>query len=192
MTQHDDDLEQRTTAPDGRPQWQQPDWRREFPIDVPEDDYVARREFTKFMGLISLAFVVGQFWITLMSWLRRRDNENNPPAAKEIARLEELPKIGDAKSFAFSQEQDTCIVVRVSPGDDAAALRAYDQKCTHLSCAVLPNASKNCLDCPCHHGAFDLETGRPIAGPPRRPLPSITLEIRDGVVYATRVELRTI
>ena len=25
--------------------------------------------------------------------------------------------------------------------------------------------------CPCHHGKFDVETGEPIAGPPRRPLP---------------------
>ncbi len=63
MTQHGDEQEQRTVAPDGRPESEQPDWRRDFPIDVPEDDYVARRDFTKFMGLTSLAFVVGQFWI---------------------------------------------------------------------------------------------------------------------------------
>jgi Rieske Fe-S protein len=34
-------------------------------------------------------------------------------------------------------------------------------------------------------------TGRPTAGPPRRPLPKITLDIRDGTIYATGVELST-
>ena len=38
-------------------------------------------------------------------------------------------------------------------------------------------------------GTFDLDTGRPLAGPPRRPLPRITLEIRGGIIYATGVEV---
>ena len=193
MTEHGDEQEQRTVAPDGRPQSEQPDWRREFPIDVPEDDYVARREFTKFMGLISLAFVVGQFWIGIMSWLRRRENEEKPQYVKQIARLDEIPEVGDAKTFVYPEGEDTCILVRVRKGNDVGALRAYDQKCTHLSCAVVPNKAKACLDCPCHRGTFDLETGRPIAGPPRRPLPLIKLRLdEDGTIHATEVELRTV
>jgi hypothetical protein len=39
---------------------------------------------------------------------------------------------------------------------------------------------------------FEVNDGRPIAGPPRRPLPLVTLEIRNGTVYATGFELRTI
>ena len=34
------------------------------------------------------------------------------------------------------------------------------------------------IRCPCHEGYFDLDTGRQIAGPPRRPLPRIMLEVR--------------
>ena len=34
------------------------------------------------------------------------------------------------------------------------------------------------------------QTGRPLAGPPQRPLPRILLEVRDGIVYATGVEER--
>lgn len=191
MTQQGE--EQRgTVAPDGIAQALQPDWRREFPIDVPEDDYVARREFTKFMGLISLAFVVGQLWIGAMSWFRRRANAEKPSVPKPIANLDELREVGAAITFSYTDEHDTCILIRMHSGDDALALRAYDQKCTHLSCAVVPNKDKGCLDCPCHRGCFDLDTGRPIAGPPRRPLPRIDLEVRDGIVYATRVERRTV
>jgi Rieske Fe-S protein len=189
MAQQEMEQEERTIAPDGRPQSLQPDWRREFPIDVPEDDYVARREFTRFMGLTSLAFVVGQFWIAVASWYRARQPRPEP---KPIARLADLAAKGDALTFTYPEESDTCLIVRVGDGSDEKAFRAYDQKCTHLSCAVVPEAEKNCLQCPCHHGTFDLETGRPIAGPPRRPLPRIELEVRDGTIYATRVELRTV
>lgn len=49
--------------PDGRSADEQPAWRDDFPIDWPEDHYVARRDYTKFMVLTSLAFAVGQLWI---------------------------------------------------------------------------------------------------------------------------------
>ena len=66
------DTDEITRAPDGRPLDEQPKWRRDFPIDTPQDLYVARRDFMKFMVLTSLAFTVGQFWIAAQNWLRRR------------------------------------------------------------------------------------------------------------------------
>ena len=45
---------------------------------------------------------------------------------------------------------------------------------------------------PLGEGLFELRTGRPIAGPPPRPLPRILLEVRGGDVFATGVELRTV
>jgi nitrite reductase/ring-hydroxylating ferredoxin subunit len=56
---------------------------------------------------------------------------------------------------------------------------------------VLPAVEREELVCPCHHGVFELLTGRPIAGPPRRPLARVTLEVRDGWVLATGIEART-
>jgi Rieske Fe-S protein len=44
---------------------------------------------------------------------------------------------------------------------------------------------------PCHNGWFDMETGRPTAGPPQRPLPRILLDVQGGIVYATGVEVST-
>src|SRR5688572_3696333 len=55
--------DQVTLPPDGQPEAAQPRWRQDFPIDWPEDEYVSRRDFVKFMGLVSLSFVAGQFWI---------------------------------------------------------------------------------------------------------------------------------
>ena len=171
-------------TPDGRPLSEQPVWRQDFPIDWPEDQYVARRDFTKFLGLTSLAFVMGQFWIVVENWSRRG---RGLPPLRAIAQLDEVP-VGGSKTFHYPEETDPCLLLRPSE----RSFLAYDQKCTHLSCAVIPEMSQGQLRCPCHHGYFEMATGRPLAGPPRRPLPRITLEIRDGIIYATGIERRMV
>ena len=176
--------EQHTIAPDGRPPEQQPAWRRDFPIDWPHNQYVARRDFTKFMVLTSLAFTVGQFWIGVQNYARRRRGQ---PQIVKIATLSALP-IGGTRTFKYPDLHDDCVLIRTGEG----SLLAYSQKCTHLACAVIPRPEKGVIHCPCHEGYFDLATGRPIAGPPRRPLPRITLKIRGDDVYATGVEVSTI
>src|SRR5438067_2398974 len=91
-----------TIAPDGRPADQQPAWRRDFPIDWPQDHYVARRDFTKFLVLISGAFAVGQVVIGLQSWLRRR---RGPLPAVKVASLSALPA-GGAVTFKYPGRND--------------------------------------------------------------------------------------
>jgi Rieske Fe-S protein len=173
-----------TRPPDGRPLHHQPQWRKDFPIDWPQDHYVARRDFAKFMVITSLAFVIGQLWIGVQNtWRRRR---GNPPIQK-IATLSALP-VGATLVFQYPQAHDDCVLVRTA----SDKLLAYSQKCTHLSCAVIPNAEKGVIRCPCHEGLFDLATGRNIAGPPARPLPRVTLTVRGDDIYATGVEWRTL
>ncbi len=169
--------------PDGKPLSAQPKWRRDFPIDSAQDEYVARRDFVKFLVLTSAAFAAGQLWIGIRHVFRSRGGQ---PPARSIAALADVP-VGAAMSFYYPGDHDQCLLVR----PNEKTLLAFAQKCTHLSCAVLPDMQKLSFRCPCHHGAFDMLTGRPTAGPPRRPLPQITLEIRDGTIYATGVELRT-
>jgi Rieske Fe-S protein len=176
--------DQRSPAPDGLPPECQPAWRSDFPIDVGQDNYIARRGFTKLMVLTSFAFAAGQVWIGVQNWLRKR---RGLPPVVAIARLEEL-RPGAALAFSYPDESESCLLLR----PDDKTLVAYNQKCTHLSCAVVPAPSEGCLNCPCHHGRFDCATGRPLAGPPRRPLTRIVLEVRDGVIYATGLELRTV
>jgi nitrite reductase/ring-hydroxylating ferredoxin subunit len=182
------DPEQVTIAPDGRPADLQPRWRQDFPIDWTQDHYVARRDFTKFMVLTSFAFAVGQFWIIGQNWWRRRTGK---PEIKRIASLRELP-VGGVLVFHYPRAADNCILIRLGEDTEQGAnLVAYDQKCTHLACAVIPNVERGVIHCPCHEGFFDLRTGVVLAGPPPRPLPRITLEIRGDDVYATGVERRT-
>src|SRR5262245_30594189 len=166
------DPEQVTIPPDGRPLEMQPKWRQDFPIDWPQDHYVARRDFTKFMVLTSFAFVAGQFWIIAQNWFRRRAGK---PETKRIASLRDLT-VGQVLMFHYPHDDDHCILIRTSQGDArGAGLVAYSQECTHLSCAVIPDVATGVIRCPCHQGLFDLETGNVLAGPPPRPLPRILL-----------------
>jgi Rieske Fe-S protein len=178
------DTDEVTRAPDGRPLDEQPKWRRDFPIDGPQDQYVARRDFMKFMVLTSLAFSVGQFWIAAQNFVRRRRRQ---PELKKIASLSDIP-VGAAITFVYPEEADRCILIR----PEQNVLVAYSQQCTHLSCAVIPQAEHDRLYCPCHEGLFDLRTGRPIAGPPNRPLTRVVIDVRGDGVYASGVELRTV
>jgi Rieske Fe-S protein len=173
-----------TVPPDRRPAAGQPRWRQDFPIDVPDDEYIARRDFTKFMVLTSLAFTVGQFLILARGVLGRR--ERTPPLYA-IARLDQIP-VGGFVTFNYPEAHQPALLVRL----DGNTLVAYDQKCTHLSCPVIPQVEKGRLHCPCHEGSFDLVTGRPLAGPPRRPLTRIKLENRDGLIYAAGIDKRTL
>ncbi len=177
------DPEDVTVAPDGRPMGEQPRWRQDFAIDTPEANFVARRDFAKFLVLTSGAFVAGQAWIAAKSLVRERRPK---PGRMRIASLAALP-LGSATMFAYPGEQDPCLLIRLRDGK----LLAYDQKCTHLSCAVIPELDKGILRCPCHEGIFELATGRNIAGPPPRPLPVIELEIQGDDVYAIGVKAVT-
>jgi Rieske Fe-S protein len=181
MDEHDPQT--MTIAPDRRLDSEQPRWRQDFPIDWPEDEYVARREFTKFMVLTSLAFAVGQLWIVIENFFRRR---SAPALVREIAKVNDL-LIGGALLFDYPKAHQPAVLIRM----DADRFVAYGQKCTHLSCPVIPRVDEGRLLCPCHEGSFDLATGRPVAGPPRRPLARVTLQVRQGRIYATAVEERT-
>lgn len=175
-----EDPEQISENPDGRPDAEQPRWREQFPIDWPRDDFRSRRDFTKLLGLTSLAFVAGQLWILALA-IRRRSRP--APGGIEIASVEELA-VGGSRVFDYPRKGEACILVRVA----ADRFVAFGQQCTHLSCPVIPKPDEGCFHCPCHNGFFDLGTGRPLAGPPRRPLPRVRLDVRGGRVFAVGIE----
>lgn len=174
--------EQITIAPDFAPPEAQPVWRQDFPIDWPQDLYVERRDFLKFMVLTSAAFTVGQACIAAQNWYRRRSGQ---PPIQRIAAIEAVP-VGGSVAFTYPDEQEPCLLVRLSVNEFVA----FNQKCTHLSCAVIPRPEQNCFFCPCHEGRFDLRTGAPTAGPPRRPLTRVVLERRGSDIFAVAVEER--
>ncbi|MFI5298595.1 MAG: ubiquinol-cytochrome c reductase iron-sulfur subunit [Polyangiales bacterium] len=171
-------------APDPRDELDPPQWRQDFPIDGSKDEFVARRDFAKFMVLTSGAFAAGQGWIAAQDLVRKH---RAVPARVKIAARSSIP-VGGVATFAFPNPHDQCLLVRL----DAHEFVAYSQACTHLSCPVVPNVAESLLVCPCHEGSFDLRTGRNLSGPPTRPLPRITLALEGDDVYATALDDRTL
>ncbi|HYJ88009.1 MAG TPA: Rieske 2Fe-2S domain-containing protein [Pyrinomonadaceae bacterium] len=83
---------------------------------------------------------------------------------------------GSSLYFNYPSRNDPAILVRSFAGE----YYAFDQKCSHLGCSVYFDRNRRCLECPCHRGAFDAETGSVLHGPPTQPLGQIVLQMRAG------------
>ncbi|MCO4747676.1 MAG: FAD-dependent oxidoreductase [Proteobacteria bacterium] len=68
----------------------------------------------------------------------------------------------------------------------ATGFEAKSSRCTHMGCPIAL-ASTGGFRCPCHAGQYDGE-GRPISGPPPRPLDPLSVEVRGEELFlrATR------
>jgi len=155
-------------------------WKQDFPIPSGEDSYATRREFTKFLGLTSVAFLAGTC-IAAARKLWKRATASSSDAVS-VAALDEVPA-GGSKLFRYPTEDDACILLRLAPDKFVA----FNQNCTHLNCPVHFESANSQLVCPCHHGYFSAEDGRALAGPPRRSLDALTVSVRDGQVWVQHI-----
>lgn len=62
--------------------------------------------------------------------------------------------------------------------DGDGKLIVFSSICTHLACNVIWREEAGIFECPCHSGHFDME-GKPIAGPPTRPLTVLEHKIEE-------------
>ena len=160
-------------------------WKKDFPITSEEDSYVTRREFTKFLGLTSLAFFFGTLTATARKVWKRAVWTR--PAPVKITAVGDLT-VGDYKLFRYPTESDPCILLRL--GADRFA--AFSQHCTHLECPVYFNAAETQLVCPCHKGIFSAEDGSVLAGPPKRPLDVLAVSVRNDEIWVQSAEVETL
>lgn len=157
-----------------------PKWRTDFPVEWEGDHYVSRREMVKFLTLGSL-LLTGANWITVVASHLR----HTPQYPEKM--IGTASQLGRERSilFRYPTVEDPCIAVQTPEGK----VVAYSQVCTHLSCAVIYDQADNRLFCPCHNGAFNILQGEPIAGPPTRRLPRISIDQRGDALFATGVEI---
>ena len=66
--------------------------------------------------------------------------------------------------------------------EDGETFTAWSGICTHLGCAFGIDAERKVFHCPCHHGLFDLETGKVVGGPPPRALDLLPVRVVGGAV----------
>ncbi len=175
MTRSGSRLWKRDAVSDDRKQT----WRSDFPVTSRGEDDVTRREFVRYLVLASGAFAAGSVGVAAWTSVRHIDRGEPTPIVEA-----DKVVVGEAHLFTFPTSDDPAILLRL-PDDE---LRAYSQKCTHLGCVVYYAPDDDELVCPCHEGFFDASTGDVTAGPPERPLPRISVEVRDGTVWALEVE----
>jgi Rieske Fe-S protein len=72
------------------------------------------------------------------------------------------------------------VLTRDAQGD----IRGYSATCTHQGCKV-DTIRNGRISCPCHGSAFNASTGAVVQGPATRPLPPISVVVRDGSVYTS-------
>lgn len=157
-------------------------WKSLFPVDLAQESRLSRREFARFLALVSAGFTGGIGYL----YLRRKPLDGAPPAPapdhpaeSRLCRVTDLSP-GNSFLFTYRDARDRCILIHTPQGE----WRAYRQACTHLGCAVRWDGRR--LECPCHNGAFDVAQGLPVAGPPSRPLSRLKVELRpDGWVWIT-------
>jgi Rieske Fe-S protein len=82
-----------------------------------------------------------------------------------------LARLDPAGRVELEYAGEPAEVVRTASGVVARSLL-----CSHFGCRVQWQAAAERYHCPCHEGAFDRE-GRPIAGPPTRPLRLLPVEV---------------
>jgi len=157
-----------------------PHWKKAFPLDLAEESHFARREFVRFLALVSAGFTAGIGYLALRK--RPLDGAPRPDTpGKENVMVCNAAEVtpGQSRLFIYKDAQDRCILVRTPRGE----LKAYRQTCTHLGCSVRWDGHR--LECPCHHGFFEVERGFPVQGPPTRPLSALRVEEQEGSIWIT-------
>ena len=109
-----------------------------------------------------------------------RQAKGRSKGAVLAGKVSELPR---GSGVVFPLGTQPAILVH-TPDDQ---WRAFDAKCTHLSCTVRYREDTANLFCPCHDGFFDL-TGKNVGGPPPRPLQEHTVIVKGDEVYVAASE----
>jgi nitrite reductase/ring-hydroxylating ferredoxin subunit len=158
-----------------------PKWREDFPVEQELDDFVTRRDFVRFLGLVSAGMLVGNASIVVKS-LTEKEGPFPEIAIPDATTL----KPGSWLVYQYPDHRTPAILIRRESGEYISFL----QKCPHLQCPVTYHPSEEhrgeSLRCHCHNGCFDIETGQGIQGPPRelRPLRQVVLRVERESIMA--------
>lgn len=149
-------------------------WKKDFPYQRTSATEVTRRDFAKFLCLVSGGLVFGNAVVAAKATFFPEEEIEE----QYVCDKSDVP-VGGTKSFILKGSTIPYILIHLEDGE----FRSYEQKCTHLSCAVYykPNTGK--MECPCHNGWFDAYTGEVLQGPPPRPLPKLEVIIKDEKIY---------
>ncbi|MCA9218233.1 MAG: Rieske 2Fe-2S domain-containing protein [Planctomycetales bacterium] len=181
-------LNPRSKAPNDETDGTSPLWRAHFSVDLDLEKANSRRQFLGGAAIAGGTIACSKIALSTVTENQHASTENGtawhlfPP--KRLAKTLSDLADGQAILFRYPDADSPCLLIKRS----AQEVVAFSQKCTHLACPVVPTTDRDELHCPCHHGSFDMMTGKPLAGPPRKSLARIRIEVaEDGTLTATGV-----
>ncbi len=149
----------------------------DFPIERVEAEHVSRREFTKFLCLVSGGMAVGSGWVAVKD---RLFPPHRIKGEEFVCKTGDVP-VGGTRTFTVPGSNIPFILIHLNDG----SWRSFEQKCTHLSCSVFYQPAADKIQCPCHNGWFDARTGTVLQGPPPRPLKRLEVVVKGDEIYVT-------
>lgn len=150
-------------------------WKKDFPIHKQEATQVSRRDFAKFLTMVSGGLMVGSGLVAAKSYLLPKEEVQGEHF---VCKIDEIP-VGGTQTFVIEGSKIPYMLIHLEDG----TFRAYEQKCTHLSCAVFYKPGTGQIHCPCHEGLFDAKSGNVLAGPPPRPLPKLEVVVKNESIF---------
>lgn len=151
----------------------------------------ARRDFLKTVGIggvgLGLAAVAGAPAIAYVAYPLKHATVSGSGGFVPIGKSERFKPGQPVKVDLFADKRDAWNrIVQVKVGSawvirEPSGLEAWSTVCPHLGCAVDydPDAVK--FKCPCHHSTFAMD-GKVEGGPAPRPMDTLELQEKDGVV----------
>jgi cytochrome b6-f complex iron-sulfur subunit len=144
----------------------------------PTDVNVNRRGFIKYLLGFSVFATLGGVLTPIIGYLwppTRRATEKGGQV--KVASLAELEAVGGMVVPA----EDQPVVLTYS---ERANVKAFSAICTHLGC-VVEWESAGYIQCPCHEGRFNAQTGAVISGPPPSPLTPRDVVVDGDDIYVS-------
>ena len=150
-------------------------WKKDFPILKQQASNVSRRDFAKFLTLVSGGLMVGSGLVAAKAYILPKEEVEGEHF---VCKKDEIP-VGGTRAFVIEGSTIPYILIHLESGE----FKAYEQKCTHLSCSVFYKPGTDIIYCPCHNGSFDAKTGEVLAGPPPRALPNLEVFLKGNDIF---------
>lgn len=144
--------------------------------DNPPEQELTRRNFVKYLSGFSILATMGGVLVPIIGYLWPPSRQRSEKGSKiRVASLAEVQAAGGLVVPANGEP----IILTYNP---QTSVRAFSGICPHLGCVVRWHSGQY-IECPCHDGRFNAQTGAVISGPPPGPLPAQDVVVDGDDVF---------
>lgn len=146
-------------------------------LNSKSDQISSRRNFVKGLMGFSIVATLGGVLAPIIGYLLPPSRQTSERGGRvQVASLTELQALGGLVAPANNQP----VVLTFNQDSQVSAFSAI---CPHLGCVVRWKSDGGYIECPCHDGRFNAQTGAVISGPPPAPLPPREVIIEGDEIF---------